>query len=74
MYMCMFIHIHTCMIAILFSFRSQASHFLSLLFLHVVTVTTFALDFNKAAYGNSGGSESYLVCRNFLSTVAQRYI
>lgn len=73
-----FYWLESCVIALFFrfwgrkrirSFRSQASHFLPLLFLHVVTVTTFALDFNKAAYGNSGGSESYLVSLALMAPV-----
>ncbi|XP_078348261.1 uncharacterized protein LOC144633285 [Oculina patagonica] len=65
-----FYWLESCVIALFFrfwgrkrirSFRSQASHFLPMLFLHVVTVTAFALDFNSSGFGLSAGSASYLV-------------
>lgn len=65
-----FYWLESCVIALFFrfwgrrrirSFRSQASHFLPVLFLHVAVVTLFSVDFNHGNYGSSGGSESYLV-------------
>lgn len=43
------------------SFMSGASHFCPMLCLHVVVVTSFALDFNNSGFEISAGSESYLV-------------
>lgn len=43
------------------SFRSQARHFFPMLFLHVVSVTVFSVDFNTSNFRVSGGSAAYML-------------